>query len=64
MAGPEHNVDLVDRTLRVFQPRSARRLTADDARQISSNLVGFFTVLREWDQKARLKLSLTESSSG
>lgn len=46
--------DLLDETLRVFQPRTARVLTREDAREIHQNLTGFFRVLLEWDARARL----------
>jgi len=39
---------LLDQTLRVWQPRAARALTREDARQIVANLTGFFRVLSEW----------------
>jgi len=45
----ESDPDLLDRTLEVFQPRTSRRLTREDAREISHNLTGFFRVLMEWD---------------
>ena len=45
--------ELIDQTLAVWQPRSARRLTREDARQIVENIAGFFQVLARWDQVAR-----------
>lgn len=35
-------------TLKVWQPRSPRMLTPEDAREIQANVAGFFDVLREW----------------
>ncbi len=35
-------------TLAVWQPRTSRVLTPEDARQIVENMVGFFRTLREW----------------
>ena len=39
---------LLDQTLQVWQPRAARELTREDARQIIANFTGFFQVLSEW----------------
>lgn len=39
---------LLDQTLQVWQPRAARALTREDARQIVANFTGFFQVLSEW----------------
>lgn len=44
------NDNQLDRTLEVWQPRLRRNLTPDDARQITANVTGFFTVLAEWSQ--------------
>lgn len=42
---------LIQQTLAVWQPRTSRKLTEEDARQILENLVGFFSLLNERDQK-------------
>jgi hypothetical protein len=49
---PPHaaNVNLIDRTRQVWQPRIRRNLTNDDARQISENVTGFFAILAEWSR--------------
>ncbi len=39
----------IDRTLDVWQPRTCRALTREDARQITENVVGFLRVLLEWE---------------
>ena len=39
---------LLDQTLQVWQPRAARALTREDARQIVANFTGFFQILSEW----------------
>jgi hypothetical protein len=44
------NVDLIDRTRQVWQPRIGRNLTKEDARQISENITGFFAILSEWSR--------------
>ncbi len=38
----------IDRTLEVWQPRTSRALTREDARQIAENVTGFFRILLEW----------------
>lgn len=42
--------ELVEDARRVFQKRTDRTLTHEDARQILENLIGFFSVLHEWDR--------------
>ena len=44
------NHNLIDRTRKVWQPRIGRNLTDEDARQISENVTGFFTILAEWSR--------------
>ncbi|MCG3151374.1 MAG: hypothetical protein GEEBNDBF_00645 [bacterium] len=50
---PEPSPDLIDQTLAVWQPRSPKQLTREDARQILENVTGFFDVLLEWEAAAR-----------
>jgi hypothetical protein len=49
---PSHaaNDKLTDRTRQVWQPRVARDLTREDARQIAENVAGFFAILGEWSR--------------
>ena len=49
---PSHaaNDNLIDRTRKVWQPRTARDLTNEDARQITENITGFFNILAEWSR--------------
>ena len=44
------NDNLIDRTRRVWQPRTGRNLTDEDARQINENATGFFALLAEWSR--------------
>ena len=39
---------LIKRTVDIWQPRSQRPLTGEDARQITENITGFFAILAEW----------------
>jgi hypothetical protein len=41
--------DLVNHTVGVWQQRNARRLSPEDAREVINNVVGFFTLLSEWE---------------
>jgi hypothetical protein len=49
---PSHaaNDNLIDRTCQVWQPRIGRDLSREDARQISENITGFFSILAEWSR--------------
>lgn len=42
--------DLLEEAIEVFQERTERTLTLEDARQMLENLTGFFGVLREWER--------------
>jgi hypothetical protein len=42
--------DLIQRTQQLWQPRLRRDLTLEDARQITFNVTGFFSVLAEWSR--------------
>lgn len=45
----------LDRTARLFEARTGRPASAEDARQIVENLGGFFRILAEWDRVDRDK---------
>jgi hypothetical protein len=47
--------DFNHRTLDLWQPRTPRRLTEEDAREMAANVSGFFRLLAEWDRAARRK---------
>jgi hypothetical protein len=40
--------DLIARTLALWQPRTKRTLTDEDAVEMIGNMVGFITTLRAW----------------
>ena len=42
--------ELTEQTITVWQPRTPRRLSNEDAREIAENLSGFFAVLAEWSR--------------
>jgi hypothetical protein len=46
---PETSGDILDETIRRWQPRYPdRTLTREDARQIIENVSGFFSILQRW----------------
>jgi hypothetical protein len=45
--------DLLQLTLEVWQPLSSRQLSDEDAREILTNVTGFFRVLDGWDRDRR-----------
>ncbi len=49
--------NLIDRTIEVWQPRNANRLSDQDARAILENVTGFFTLLLEWETNEQQKKS-------
>ena len=51
------DVDQVRITLRLWQPRTSKNLSQEDAREMAENLIGFFRVLAEWDAKERSSVS-------
>lgn len=53
--------EFLDETIRVWQPRCPdKKLTREDAREITTNMVGFFKVLMEWDREGKLKQQAAE----
>jgi hypothetical protein len=60
---PSHaaNVNLTERTRKVWQSRIGRNLTNEDARQISENVTGFFAILAEW---SRLEIPTPANDAG
>jgi hypothetical protein len=66
------NDNLINRTISLWQSRARRGLSTEDARQITENVIGFFTVLSEWsrseisraanDNKDRVRSSGQEGS--
>ena len=45
--------DYLETTRAFWQPYAERELTREDAREVARNLIGFFTVLREWTRRER-----------
>jgi hypothetical protein len=42
--------DFISRTREVWQPRLARDMSHDEAKQIVANLTGFFSILAVWSR--------------
>ena len=43
--------ELTEHTIAIWQPRIRRHLSAEDAREITENINGFFTILAEWSSQ-------------
>jgi hypothetical protein len=50
--GQENRERFIDQTLNVFQRRSPRSLTREDAREIAENVTGFFEILMRWEAQS------------
>lgn len=57
--------DYLETTRTYWQPYAERELTREDAREMAHNLIGFFTVLREWTlrERARARCGVVERAS-
>ena len=42
------NDNLIDRTIKTWQPHSDSNVSREDARQIVENVTGFFAIVAEW----------------
>lgn len=60
---PRRAVDdaFLDKTIELFQKRTDRNLTREDAREMIENVTGFFRILGEWN-RAEQELRNSESS--
>jgi len=51
------NLELINQTMTVWQPRSNHKLSREDSKQIVENMVGFINILKEWEtHQAREKI--------
>jgi hypothetical protein len=59
------NRDYLETTRTFWQPYAERELTREDAREMAHNLIGFFTVLREWTlrERERARCGVVERAS-
>jgi hypothetical protein len=57
------NDDQIEQTREVWQPRVARDLSRDEAKQITANVTGFFSILTEW-ARAELPVSANDNTNG
>ena len=51
-------------TRAVFEPRAKRPLSDEDCREITKNVIGFFTILAEWDAAERTHNENHEARTG
>jgi hypothetical protein len=54
---------LIDEALEIFQPRTSKRLSREDGREIYVNLTGFFRVLQSWERAEREQLAREAASA-
>ena len=54
---------LIDQTIEVWQPRTSRKLSREDGREIAENTVGFFQTLRRWSEEASANGVVDESTA-
>ena len=47
---PRHTPKLIQDTISVLQGRTDQPFSEEDARQALDNILGFFQILRQWDQ--------------
>jgi hypothetical protein len=47
--------DFLEETIRIWQPHYKQKLCREDAREIASNLTGFFETLAEWQERKKLQ---------
>jgi len=43
--------EFLEKTIRVWQPHSAALLSLENAREITENMTGLFSLLLEWERK-------------
>ena len=56
--------ELTEHTIAVWQPRHRRRLSKEDAREITENITGFFAILAEWSRQEGRDGAETNTSGG
>ena len=56
--------ELTEHTIAAWQPRLRRRLSKEDAREITENIIGFFTILAEWTHREGREGAETNTSGG
>lgn len=45
------SAELIQHTIQIWEPRLKRKLTAEEARKILENVVGYFEVVIKWDRE-------------
>ncbi|MFD9994691.1 hypothetical protein ACFWXH_07280 [Mesorhizobium sp. NPDC059054] len=52
------NDAVLEQTIRLFESRTGRSMSKEDARQIVENVSGFFRILSDWDRTERAQKSV------
>jgi hypothetical protein len=55
---------MIDRTRAFWSRKTGRILSREDAREILTNVTGFFQLLGEWDRKLQAKSEQEDVSCG
>ncbi len=55
---------LTEHTIAVWQDRTQRHLSNEDAREISENITGFFNILTEWSHQLEREVVDSKTSGG
>jgi len=55
---------LIEQTIAIWQPRIRRSLSDEDAREITENITGFFTILSEWSRQEESDVLDTNTERG
>lgn len=56
----QYNPELIEQTISIFESRTGRAMSREDARQAVENISGFFRVLQEWAEADDKKECKTE----
>jgi len=47
--------DIIDQTIKAWQPYYEKELTSEDAREIVTNVSDFFKILQRWKENEKLQ---------
>ena len=56
--------DLIERTIKLWQPYYPFQLTREDAREIIENMKAFYSLLIEWQEREDLATSAKNQQNG
>jgi hypothetical protein len=59
-----YSPELIEQTISIFESRTGRAMSEEDARQAVENISGFFRVLQEWaeaEERERVLVHLSKN---